>query len=303
MDLADDFLQDILQCNKSGHITVLIQDNSNVEGGILHFYKKIGNAFCLISEMRFPQETVNDKFLILVIEKKILHIDNSHDVILAIFVNRKTCEFVFAENLDQLIIGGFHVCKSNMDSWHHDILGCGISKIKHIVDHFFLIGFNDTILMAHIHDGTKLFLSHGLACRIRVHTHQAHHTSGKEIDDKNHRRHDGHKKFKDRDITERDLFRVYGCVVLWGDLAEDQDQDSKDHGYNADHIAAKTVRKCGCKGRSRNVHNVVSDKNRTEKLGCLVLKNIESHGCPLVSFVCKRAETDLVYRHQRGFIR
>ena len=303
MDLADDFLQDILQCNKSGHITVLIQDNSNVEGGILHFYKKIGNAFCLISEMRFPQETVNDKFLILVIEKKILHIDNSHDVILAAFVNRKTCEFVFAENLDQLIIGGFHVCKSNMDSWHHDILGCGISKIKHIVDHFFLIGFNDTVLVADIHNGTKLFLSHGLACRIRIYTHQAHHTSGEEIDDKNHRCHDGHKEFKDRDIAKSKPLCIDGCIVLRGDLTEDQDQNSKDHGYNADHIAAKTVRKCGCKGRSRNVHNVVSDKNRTEKLGCLVLKNIESHGCPLVSFVCKRAETDLVYRHQRGFIR
>ena len=303
MDLADDFLQDILQCNKSGHITVLIQDNSNVEGGILHFYKKIGNAFCLISEMRFPQETVNDKFFIFVIEEKILHIDNSHDIILAVFVNRETGEFVFTENLDQLIIGGFHVCKSNMDSRHHDILGCGISKIKHIVDHFFLIGFNDTVLMAHIHDGTELFLSHGLAGSIRVHTHKAHHTSGKEIDDKNHRRHNSHEKFKNRDITESDLFRVYGCVVLWGDLAEDQDQDSKDQCHDADHVSAKTVCKCCCKGRSRNVHNVVSDENRTEKFWHLIFQNVKSHGCTFVALVCKRAETDPVYRHQRGFVR
>lgn len=69
----------------------------------------------------------------------------------------------------------------------------------------------------------------------------------------------------------------------WGDLAEDQDQNCQDHRYDADHISAKAVCKCGCKGRSRNVHNVVSDENRTEKLGRLVLQDIESHGCTLVS--------------------
>ena len=72
----------------------------------------------------------------------------------------------------------------------------------------------------------------------------------KEIDDEDHRCHDGHKKFKDRDIAEGDLFRVNGCVVLGGDLAEDQDQNRQDHRYDADHIAAKAVCKCGCKGRS-----------------------------------------------------
>ena len=104
--------------------------------------------------------------------------------------------------------------------------------------------------MAYIHDGTEFFLRHGFACRIRVYTHQTHHTSGKEIDDKNYRCHDSHKEFKDRDIAEGKSLCVYGCVVLWGDLAEDQDQNSKDHGYDADHIAAKAVCKCGCKGRS-----------------------------------------------------
>ena len=303
MDLTDDLLQDILQCDKSGHVTVLIQHNGNVESGILHFHKKIGNTLCLISEMWLPEKMLNDKFLIFVVEQKIFHIDNAHDIILAVPVNRETCEFILAEDLDQFIIGGFHICKSNMDSRHHDVLGCGISKIKHIVDHFLFVGFNDAVLMAYIHDGTEFFLRHGFACRIRVYTHQTHHTSGKEIDDKDHRCHDGHKKFKDRDIAEGDLFRVNGCVVLGGDLAEDQDQNRQDHRYDADHISAKAVCKCGCKGRSRNVHNVVSDENRTEKLGRLVLKNIESHGCTLVSLVCKRAETDLVYRHQRGFVR
>ena len=58
------------------------------------------------------------------------------------------------------------------------------------------------------------------------------------------------KKFKDRDIAEGDLFRVNGCVVLGGDLTEDQDQNRQNHRHDADHIAAKAVCKCGCKGRS-----------------------------------------------------
>ena len=52
------------------------------------------------------------------------------------------------------------------------------------------------------------------------------------------------------DIAEGDLFRVNGCVVLGGDLTEDQDQNRQNHRHDADHIAAKAVCKCGCKGRS-----------------------------------------------------
>ena len=177
MDLTHDLLQDILQCDQSGHITVFIQYNGNVEGGVLHFHKKIGNAFCFVSEMRLSEEMIDNKFLIFVVKKKILHVDDSHNVVLAVLINRQTCELILAENIDQLIIGGFYIRKGNMYSWNHDILGCGISKIKHIVDHFFFVGFNDTVLMADVYDGTKLLLGHGLAGCIRIHTHQAHHTS------------------------------------------------------------------------------------------------------------------------------
>ena len=41
-----------------------------------------------------------------------------------------------------------------------------------------------------------------------------------------------------------------------------------------------------CKGRCRNVHNVVADEDRTEKLGRLVFQNIKSHGCTLIPFIC-----------------
>ena len=127
--------------------------------------------------MRLSEEMIDNKFLIFVVKKKILHVDDSHNVVLAVLINRQTRELILAENIDQFIIGGFHICKSNMDSRHHDVLGCGISKIKHIVDHFLFVGFNDAVLMAYIHDGTEFFLRHGFACRIRVYTHQTHHTS------------------------------------------------------------------------------------------------------------------------------
>ena len=66
-----------------------------------------------------------------------------YNVVLAVLINRQTCELILAENIDQLIIGGFYIRKGNMYSWNHDILGCGISKIKHIVG---IINMKDLLL-------------------------------------------------------------------------------------------------------------------------------------------------------------
>ena len=103
-----------------------------------------------------------------IIQKKILHIDDSYNIILCIFIYRKTGKAIFAENIDQFLISGIYVCKRNIDSWNHDILCISISQIKYVVDHFLFIGFNDPIFVTDIYDRTELFLCHSRICCIRI---------------------------------------------------------------------------------------------------------------------------------------
>ena len=177
MYLTDNLLQNIFQSNESCHFTVLVKNNGNIESGFTHLYKKFGNVFVLICEMRFAEKTADIKSFIGIIEKEILHINDSDDIILCVLVNRQTGKTVFAENIDQFFISRIYIGKCDVDTWNHDVFCIGIPEIKHIVDHFFLIRFDDTVLMTDINNRTKLFFGHGFIGCIRIHSQKLHKDS------------------------------------------------------------------------------------------------------------------------------
>ena len=99
--------------------------------------------------------------------------------------------------------------------------------------------------MAYIYNGPELFLSHDFFSSGGIYPQKEHDAAGKEIDDKDHRSHDRHKKSNDPDITHRYLFCVYSGIVFRRDLSENEDRDCKHCRSNADHISAECICKCG----------------------------------------------------------
>ena len=77
VDLTDNFLKNVFQSDKTGHFTVLIENNGDIEGGFSHFYQKIGDIFVFIGEMRLAKKVADIKGIILIVKKKILHIVES----------------------------------------------------------------------------------------------------------------------------------------------------------------------------------------------------------------------------------
>ena len=177
MYLTDNLLQNIFESDETGHFTVFVKNDGNVECRFTHLHKEFGNILVFISEMRLAEKTADIKPFIRIIEKEILHVDDSDNVILRIFVYRKTGKTILTENVDQLVVSRVYIGECNVDTGNHDVLGISITEIKHIVDHFFLIRFDDTVLMADIDDRTKLFFGHGFIGCIRIHTQKLHKDS------------------------------------------------------------------------------------------------------------------------------
>ena len=149
--------------------------------------------------------------------------------------------------------------------------------------------------MADVHDRAELVLCDPFAGRIRIYPHQEHDAPGKQINDKDHGRHDSHKETDDSDISERQFFGIYCCIVLWRDLSEYKDRYCEDSGRDTYHIAAECVSKrCG-KGGCGEIDNIVSDQDRAEHLGSMVFRNIEHHCGALIPGIRQRPQFQLAH--------
>ena len=175
----------------------------------------------------------------MIVKKQILHVNNTDNIILCLFVNRKSCEFVFTENINQFIEGTIDISKCNMYARNHNVFRLGIAEIEYVVDHLFFIRLDYTIFMADIHNGTKFFFCHSFIRRIRIYAKDQHDSAGKQVNDENDRSHDCHKKLDDRNIAKRKLLSVDRCIILRCDLSKYKDCHCQNQCSDADHVSTK----------------------------------------------------------------
>ena len=303
VDLSDDLLQDIFQRDQSGHLTVLVKDDGDIESGLAHFHEQIRDALVLVSEVGLPQNIADLEVLTPVVEKEIFHINNADDIVLAVLADRKPCELVFAEDIDQFIVGIVYAGECNMHPGDHDILGIGVAQIEYIVDHFLFAGLDDAAFMADVDDGAELFLGHAFLHGGGIHPEKQHDKAGEQVDDKDHRRHDDHDKPDHMDIPHGYLFRVQRRVILRGDLAEYKDRHGKHCRCNADHISAESICKCCGKGRCGNVYDIVAYQDGAQHFGCVVFSNVEDQRRAFIAAVREGTQPDLVCGSKRRLAR
>ena len=263
MNLPDNLLKDILQRDKTGHIAILVQNNGNIKCRFTHLHQQLGNTFIFIGKMRFPHDISDLEILIAVIEKQILHIDDTDNVILAALVNRKAGKLVLPKDLDQFLVCIIDFRKCNMNHGNHNILRLGVAQVEHIVDHFLFFRLNNAVLMTHIHDRPKLILCHGLVHCCRIHAKQKHDRPAKKIENKDHRGHYRHKRADDHNIPKCDLFGIDRGIILRRNLAEYKNRKGKHRGSDTHHIAAKHIRQRCRDGGCRKIHDIIADKNST----------------------------------------
>ena len=183
---------------------------------------------------------------------------------------------------------------------NHNVFRLGIAEIEYVVDHLFFIRLDYTIFMADIHNGTKFFFCHSFIRRIRIYAKDQHDSAGKQVNDENDRSHDRHEKLDDRNIAKGKLLSVDRCIILRCNLSKYKDCHCQNQCSNADHVSTKWIGKGCSKRRCWNIHNVITNQDRTEHLRCVILCDIKSQSCPLVPTVCERAEFNFIHWHQRS---
>ena len=127
MYLADDLFQYVFQSDEPCSLTVLIQNDGNIERRLAHFHKKLGNTLVFVSEICFPHNIADMELLHAVEKQQVFHVDRTNDIISRLFENRKACELIFAKKFDQLFIGTVHIGKCHMYPGDHYILRFGVA--------------------------------------------------------------------------------------------------------------------------------------------------------------------------------
>ena len=228
MNFTDNFFQDIFQCDQTGSFTIFIQNNCDVKGCLTHLHKKLGNILILISKISFSHNIPDMEFFCVsvIVKQQVFHVNRTNHIVSRIFINRQPCEFIFAENVNQFFICAVYICKCYVNAGNHNIFSFCISEIYHIVDHFFLFGFDNAVFMADIYDSTKFILGHGAFVVIRIYAQNEKNNVGQTIDNEDERCHDLHKYMDDWCVYQRYLLSVDGSHCLRCNLTEKQNRYS-----------------------------------------------------------------------------
>ena len=124
----------------------------------------------LICKIWFPHNVLDREMFPVFIKQQILHIDDTDDIIGSVFVNRKTCKFVFFEYFNQFIVSAVDICKCHINSWYHDLFCLGITEIEYVIDHLVFFGLNNAGFFSDIDNGSQFFFGHGFVFCIRINT-------------------------------------------------------------------------------------------------------------------------------------
>ena len=117
--------------------------------------------------------------------------------------------------------------------------------------------------MAHLHNGTQLILCDGVLLFIGVHMEQAENALGQLIYDEDHRRQYLHDHVNGFCKPEGHGLRIKGGAGLWGDLAEDQDQQRQDPRSNTHiHVSEGACHEDRRQRRGGDIYNIVADQDR-----------------------------------------
>ena len=97
------------------------------------------------------------------------------------------------EYLNQVIVTILNVNKHHINSGNHDILCNGVAQVEHVVNHLPFFRLNDSLFMAHIHNGPELILCDIVIFLIGVHMKGLKHNQRHPVNEDNKRGQHGHQ--------------------------------------------------------------------------------------------------------------
>ncbi len=242
--------------------------------------------------MGVPENIFHKEIFRISRKNEVLDIDETDYIVLLLLVHGKTGIHGFPEYIHHLVIGSVYVDSNHIDPRDHDILCQGIGKIKHIIDHFPLFGFDDAVLMTYLHIGAKLGLGHGSHALAWIDMHQPQDSVRQLVDYENHRGQELHQPIYDAAVRQGKLFRGNHGPGFGDDFAEDQNDNGQSPGSNA---YRKVDARCqgSSQGSGREIYDIVADQYGTEHFAVIFQYFIDPCGA-LAAFLLQSAHTHAV---------
>ena len=192
-DITHDFFQDILQRNQPCRGAILIQDNNYIVGGLLNLHHQLGKLLGFKGIKGLAQVIRHAEGRLVLHQQQVLDIDDAHHVVRCLLIDRKPGIMLLPEYLNQVIVTILNVNKHHINSGNHDILCNGVAQVEHVVNHLPFFRLNDSLFMAHIHNGPELILCDIVIFLIGVHMKGLKHNQRHPVNEDNKRGQHGHQ--------------------------------------------------------------------------------------------------------------
>ena len=171
LDVSDDFLNEILNGNKSYADSVLIEHYGHGIGIRLHGVQKIIGLLIFIYIQWLSHDVTNAEIIDIMgclVEEEILNMKDTDHVISGVLIYRNSRIRYFHVELQQIIISHINRGDGHICSWDHDIPCNGISEVHHIGYHFLLFVLDDAFLLTDVHHAYEFILGHLLVPAVLV---------------------------------------------------------------------------------------------------------------------------------------
>ena len=194
------------------------------------------------------------------LEKSLVR-DDADNVIETLLVNRQTRIHLTAEKLLYLVDRGIHLNTDDLDTRDKYLVDGYVIEFEGTFDEFTLLFLDNALFLDLIDHIFELVLGNAGSLIAPV------KNRGELIEQKHKRFENGYEEGQRTGERKRYFFGISLGVGLRNDLTECQyEQRYHDSGYSRTVTAEYAYKQQGADGRSRDVHDIVSDEDRSQHL-------------------------------------
>ena len=179
VDVADDFLQQVLHGHDAAHAAVLIHHNGHVDFLLLHVAEQRVRLHGFRHKVGLADQLAQGAGLVgLGVEQKAAGAQHADDIVHILVIDGEAAQPGLADGPEDGLLVVANPDAGHVGAVGHHILSGAVVELEDILDHF-LLGFLDgTALPAHVHHHADFLLGHLLGLGVGIDAHEAEDAVG-----------------------------------------------------------------------------------------------------------------------------
>ena len=297
-DLAHQLLHDVLQGAQALGAAVLVHHDDHVGLGLLEDAQQIGDLGVGGGVEHGGDDGGDVVVAVVAGGVEVLLVDDAHDVVDVLMVDRQPGVAALGEGLGDLVHGIGVLHRHDVHPGGEDLIHLQVAELDGGADKLALILVQTALGLGLVHHGDELLLSDAaVAAAAEDQTEQTLPLSEEEVQGTENE----HQQPQNGGGEHGKGLGLLLGQALGGDLAEDQDDHGEHDGGHRGAVGRAHVlgEEDGAQGGGRDVHDVVADEDGGQQT-VVVLRQGQGAGGPAVSGVGLALQADAVEGGEGG---